>query len=155
MSNIKDVYADLNKLNSSIKQLLSTTNYEDDWQLSEIELDRKDPNDILLQVELQGIMGTLSELSSTLSYLNSPIKIEGTLHKNENNRYEVDGYEFKSGYSIEYLCPMSDFSEFNEEGKLESLPRWKCGQVEYNGTDYYILKESNLPLEGLKVRIRK
>lgn len=87
----------------------------------------------------------LDNVRRLLRQVNAPVIEEGTLRKNASGRYELpSGDYFTSGSSIEYLRTYSD------GGSL-----WIYSRVEHNGEDYYIVSSPDLPMAGLRVRVKK
>lgn len=67
---------------------------------------------------------------------------EGFLKKGTNGRYSLNGFEFTSGATIEFLAEDSDGM------------RWVQSRIEHNGRDYYLVGHQHLSLKGLKVRLK-
>jgi hypothetical protein len=105
--------------------------------------------------ELKSILQKLDDISRTLDYLNCPIKAVGTLHLNQNGRYEMEnGHEFSSGCSIEYLSEDNLHWMYDDKsGKRVSVPYWCASRIEHNGERYYIVG-CNDELEEMQVRYR-
>lgn len=152
---IIDIMNELRALNPDIKQILSHADFENYEDLSGIELDRNDAEQLFLLDELQTILSKLDDVSHTLNYLTRPIKAEGTLHKNSNGRYELKGHELTSGSGIEYLTTDDWHMAYNDNDDYVPTPYWKASRIEHNGNDYYIVGADNLDtLENVRVRIR-
>ena len=110
-----------------------------------MEYDRADAEQLFMLDELRKILSTLANVSHTINYLDKPIKAEGALYKNSNDRYEINDIELSSGDSIEYLIA----------NDCNHIPHWCASRIEHNGTDYYIVGAADLgKLEGIRVRIR-
>lgn len=149
--NINDLMKYLSVLNSEFTLLIKETGIETNGDLSGIEADSGSPEQLLLVEELRKVMLNISEASDTISYLRKPIRGEYVLHKNSGGRYECEAHEYTGGNSIEYYA----YDDWN------GYYRWVIGSVEHNGDDYYIVGSkslssdgNNIPLEGLRVRIR-
>ena len=151
---IKDVLCEITKLNGTIKQTLDYTDYSNSDDLSSIDIDRSDAEQLFLSAESRTILDLLAHVSHSIDYLNRPIKETGVLHKNSNDRYELNGRELTSGCKIEYLTTDDYHCSHNAAGELISVPYWASGTIEHNGRNYYITGDSKKELEGLKVRIR-
>lgn len=82
------------------------------------------------------------EMIEKIDYLQNPILTEGELHLNLNGRYEVNGWELTKGDYIEIF--MDDAFYVTH---LDYAGQYAGG--------YYAFHFPNLPLEGVKVRIRK
>ncbi len=149
--NINELMKSLSVLNSEFARLIKKTRIDKYDDLSEIEADNNNPEQLLLIVELRNVMLNISNASYTISYLKKPIKGEYVLHKNSDGRYECNAHEYTCGNCIEY------YAYDNWEGHY----RWVISSVEHDGDDYYIVGSKSLssdgnaiPLEGLRVRIR-
>lgn len=149
--NINELLKSLSKLNFELKYLISKTKIDRYDDLSEVEADLNNPEQLLLVDELCSAMQKISEASDTISYLEKPIKGEYILHKNSNGRYECSAHEYTCGNGIEYYA-------YDE---TEERYRWVISRVEHDGDDYYIVgskwlrfDRNAVPLEGLRVRRR-
>lgn len=149
--NINELMKSLSALNSEFKSLISKTKIDRYDNLSEVEADWNNPEQLLLVEELGSAMQKISEASEIISYLKKPVKGEYVLHKNCNGRYECSAHEYTCGNGIEYYA-------YDE---TEERYRWVISRVEHDGDDYYIVNSKWLrfdrnavPLEGLRVRIR-
>lgn len=153
-ASLEELVKEINNLNPAINKILSLYDYGSD-DLSGVEYDENDPEQLFMLDQMHTILEKLGSISHALQYLNRPIKGMGRLQKNSRNRYELpDGYEFTSGYGIEYLATDDRHSVYVEE--LEDYvnkPYWCASSVEHNGTDYYIVGTDE-ELEGLTVRYR-
>lgn len=153
--NIKDIMNEVSELNLKIKQILHHSDFENYDDLSGLDIDRTNAEELFLTDELYGILDRLSDISHTLNYLDRPVKAEGRLHKNSNGRYELNGHEFSSGCGIEYLADDDRHMTYDESDEYVSVPYWCASRIEHDGTDYYIVGASkDLELEGLQVRYR-
>ena len=141
---IKDIVKDLTLLTSSIDQLLASADYETYDDLSGIDVNYDDADELYLLNEARAMIDKLADISRTIKYLKQPIISEGLLHRKSNGRYELNGQELSCGQEIEYLTSDAFYDS----------PYWCYGVIEHNGTDYYIVG-ANVELEGLRVRIRK
>ena len=154
-NNIKDIMSDLKELNTSLKKIIYNSKYELYDDLSGLEYDKSDADELFLLDELQLILSKIDNVSQTLNYLEKPIKVEGKLHKNSNGRYEVKGIELSSGYGIEYLTTDDWHMRYDDNDNYVTTPYWKSSRIEHDGTDYYIVGADYLDtLENVLVRIR-
>lgn len=152
---LNDIMTELKALNPDIKQLLSHADFENYEDLSGLDIDRADAEQLFLLDELQTLLSKLDDVSHTLNYLSRPIKVEGALHKNSNGRYEVRGYELTSGNGIEYLATDDWHMRYNDNDDYVPTPYWKASRIEHDGKDYYIVGADDLTtLENVRVRIR-
>lgn len=149
--NINELMKSLSELNSDFKSLVNKTGIEKYDDLSGVEADWNNPEQLLLVEELRKIMLNISEASYTIGYLQKPIKGEYVLHKNSGGRYECSAHEYTCGNCIEYYA----------YDAWEGHYRWVISSVEHDGNDYYIVGSKSLssdggyvPLEGLRIRIR-
>lgn len=151
---IKDIFNEVEELNLKIKQVLYHVEFENYEDLSALEYDNTNPDQLMMLDELRGILTKIEEVSHIINYLSRPIKKEGILHKNRNGRYEVENYEFSCGSSIEYLAIDKRYFHYRENGECIIVPYWRASKVEHNNKDYYIVGADGIRLEGLRVRIR-
>lgn len=144
--NINEVYDELLKINRDISTLMKKTEFDEYDDLGEIVRDKADPNENQLHYEARSIMQNLAQASWNINYLSKPIYKIGTIHLNEQGRYEwSDGYkEYTSGSGIEFLRH-DDFYD---------IDIWQLSRVEYSD-GYYIVGYNDLPMDNLTVRERK
>ena len=153
---IKDIMTELSDLNVTIQKILYHSNFEMYDDLSDVDYDNTNADELFLLDELRDILDKLADVSHTIKYLERPIKVEGALHKNANGRYEVNGIELSSGYGLEYLSLDDRHMRYNDNDDYVSTTYWGYGRIEHDGTDYYIVgADKDTKLEGLRVRIRK
>ena len=153
---IKDIFNEVEELNLKIKQVLYHAEFENYDDLSGLEYDRADAEQLFMLDELYQILSKLDDVSHTLNYLDKPIKAEGALHKNANGRYEVQGIELSSGQGLEYLSLDDRHCRYNANDDYVPTPYWCSSRMEHNGTDYYIVGATEFDtLENVRVRIRK
>jgi hypothetical protein len=145
MNDMEKLLSSAGKISREIEEFLRTADYENYDDLSGLKIDYEDENQLLLLNEFKGILEKLDSVKSDINYLNRPIKSTGILHKNNRGRYETEFREYSSGYGIEAFI----YDEYFEKN------RWVITRVEHNGRDYYLVNYRNVPMEGLKVRIRK
>lgn len=153
MINITELTEELKKLEKQITTVLSISNYRGYDDLSNIEYS-KTPDNLLLIEEYRSILYRLSDIQYDIEYLNKPIEFEDTLILKDDGRYGCKNHSmyYTSGTLIEFLY----YDEvLNDEGFFSTLPMWRCGRVEHNGNDYYIVGYSDVDLNNLKVRVRK
>ena len=153
MRSISDLYRELTTLNSSIERIIQASRYSEYDDLSGLELDARDPEQRLLREELRSILDHLERASSSISYLSQPIAYSGTLHKQANGRYMLDGYELTSGNGLEALVPCEIYSE-EQNDYIEGV-EWVASRLEHDGNDYYLVGYRDLQLEGLTARKRE
>lgn len=152
--NINDMIKEFYQLNASIKNVLADTRYKDLGDLSEISLDYENADQLFLLDEAYTILSQLQDIAADIDYLRKPVVHQGTLHRNSSGRYEIDGLELTSGHIVEYLSHDDSHAAFDEKGEYINVPYWRKGRIEHNGTDYYIVGDSSLSLEGLQIRVK-
>lgn len=103
------------------------------------------PDEILHYDMLRSFEGTLSKVVRGLEYLSRPIVLEGRLHKNKIGRYAIDDdHYYTSGSPIEVLV----------HDKYDDVKKWVLTRVEHGDGDYYLVDYKEVPMQGLKVRVR-
>ena len=153
---IKDIMAELQELNLKIQQIMYHSQFTEYDDLSGLEYDKADAEDLFLLDELQRILSKLEDITHTLNYIDRPIRTEGALHKNANGRYEVNGIELSSGCGIDYLATDDRHCRYNKNDEYVPTPYWCSSRIEHNGKDYYIVGATDLEtLENVRVRIRQ
>lgn len=145
MKDLRELLERSQKLNTDIKRLLQESTYLEYDDLSKLDIDYKDAEQLLLQEQLWKVMQELEDASDRLDYLALPIKEVSRLHKNPDGRYETkSGHCFTSGCRVEAL--ISD--------GFREVPYWVRTSIEHNGKDYFLAGYQEVELEGLKVRLR-
>lgn len=153
---IKDIMAEVQELNLKIQQIMYHSQFTEYDDLSGLEYDKADAEDLFLLDELQRILSKLEDITHTLNYIDRPIRTEGALHKNANGRYEVNGIELSSGCGIDYLATDDRHCRYNKNDEYVPTPYWCSSRIEHNGKDYYIVGATDLEtLENVRVRIRQ
>ncbi len=144
---ISKAFEKMKEINSDIKALMKEIEYPTYEDLSGLDYDNENPEDQLLRSEMRSAADQLDRYSDILNYLSRNVIETSTLFRNARDRYEtVSGTrEYTCGSKIEYLY----YDNTDEKVK------WEISSVEYSDGDYYIVGNKNLPLEGLKVRIRE
>ena len=74
---IKDIMAEVTELNIKLQQILYHSQYEMYDDLSGLEWDKTDADQLFMLDELRQIMYKIDDISHTLNYLEKPIKAEG------------------------------------------------------------------------------
>jgi len=145
MADLQTTLAEAVKLNWSIERFLRFSGYDKYSDLSGLELDLKDGEQIFLRDELSNIVGLLDDARDRIAYLSRPIVEVSRLRKGTTGKYQTTKghfYDCRSG--IEAL--VSD--EYRE------VPYWTRTVVEHDGEDYYMVGYKGVPLDGLRVRVR-
>lgn len=146
MANLNTVLSKAMELRGRINGLLQLSAYRDFYDLSELNIDHKDKDQLFLLDELSVIMEKLADVEDKLKYLSQPIGETSRLHKNESGRYETKrGHYYTCGCGIEAI--VSD--------DRHEAPYWMHTRVEHNGKNYYLVGSPNVSFDGLTVRVRK
>lgn len=145
MKDLGELLEKSQKLNTDIKRLLKESTYLEYDDLSELDIDYKDAEQLLLQEQLWKVMQELEDVSDRLDYLALPIKEVSRLHMNSDGRYETEsGQYFTSGCRVEALISDS----------FRMVPYWVRTSIEHDGKGYFLAGYREVELEGLKVRLR-
>jgi len=111
----------------------------------EIEIQNtSNPDEVGLRDTLYGIMESLGDILADINYWNKPVTLEGTLQKNANGRYELNGFEFTSGWGIEVLIPADEYRPAH----------WVYSSIEADEKDYFLVYDHRR-LDGLQARLRR
>lgn len=154
MPNLNDLFMEMKSLNQTIVNIFEYYAPCDD--LSNLEIDYADSDQLFLLDELRNILDDLDKINESISYLKAPIWKKGVLYKKSNGRYALEDYELTSGCSIEYLAMDDQHSKFNNEiREYENIPYWRTGRIEYQNGDYYIVGANLDTLDGVHVRLRR
>lgn len=146
MANINEVLAKAVELSWQIDSLLRLSTYKQYDDLSGLEINCEDAEQVFLLDELRVVMDKLADAKDKISYLTRPIKETSRLHKNESGKYETRcGHYYSCGYGIEALVS-DDYRE---------VPYWSRTRVEHADGDYYLVGHRGVPLDGLTVRVRE
>lgn len=129
-------------LNYKIKNVLDNSGYTKN---KTVKYSTEDPNELFLQDEYLKILGNLQNVKDTLDYLGRIIVGEGYIFKNENGKYQVDGFELSEGSHIEFLY-------FDN---LSNQEKWVSSRIEFIEDEYYLYNYKDVSLENLKVRVRR
>lgn len=133
------------RLKTRIDDVLNATTYDEHADIRGLHVNYKDSDQLFQLKELQVIMRKLADIGDSIEYLFRPVKETGIIHRDENGKYRTEkGYCYRSGNLIEVLL---------QDGSHE-VPCWVQTKVEYDGEDYYLARYEEIPMEGLKVRVR-
>ena len=145
MADLNMTLAEAIKLNRSITQFLKFSTYMDYDDLSGLDIDFSDGEQLLLLEELRRITDKLADVQEYVSYLTRPIMEVSILRKGTAGKYRTaKGRFYDCGNSIEALVT----DEYHE------VPYWTRTTVEHDGEDYYLVGYKSLPMNGLCVRVR-
>ncbi len=146
MANVKDVLVKTTELKWKIDSLLRLSTYNDYDDLSGLDIDYDNPDELFLVDELKKIMEQLRNAQDRLQYLARPIKETSRIYRSESDRYEtLHGHYYTCGSRIEAL--VSD--------NRHDSPYWTRTSVEYDGSDYYLAGHKGVDMDGLTVRVRE
>lgn len=145
MANLQEVFTEAVKLNRQITQFLKFSTYKEYDDLSGLDIDFTDGEQLLLWEELRIIADKLADAQERIAYLTRPIVETCRLRKGTSGKYRTaQGVFYNCGSSIEALVT----DEYHD------VPYWTRTVVEHNGEDYYLVGYKGLSMSGLTVRIR-
>ena len=145
MADLQMALSEAVKLNRSITQFLKFSTYTDYDDLSGLDIDFADGEQLLLLDELRRITDQLADVQEYISYLTRPVTEVSRLRKGTAGKYRTaKGHFYDCRSSIEALVT----DEYHE------VPYWTRTIVEHNGEDYYLVGYKDLPMDGLRVRVR-
>ncbi|MEY8233578.1 DUF5348 domain-containing protein [Oscillospiraceae bacterium 50-16] len=132
-------------LKNEISKLLLASTYKECSDLSALDINYGDSEQLLQLEVLRDIMEKLADIEATLDYMSLPVVEGGQLVKNAVGKYETSsGHVLHAGSMVEALIA---------DG-IYNVPYWSIDRVEHDGTDYCLVKNLNTPMDGLAVRIR-
>ncbi len=145
MADLQMVLAEAVKLNQSISKFLKSSTYTDYDDLSGLDIDLADGEQLFLWDELRVITDRLADVQNYIEYLSRPIVEVSHLRKGISGKYRTaKGHYYDCRSRIEAL--VSD--------EYHDVPYWTRTTVEHNGKDYYLVGYLNIPMDGLRVRVR-
>lgn len=146
MADINSIMRQVSELQPGISRLLRNSTYNQYDDLSGLEIDYEDSEQLLLLDELRGIMEKLADVDYIIRYLSQPVMETGRLRKNASGRYETErGHYYCCGSPVEALV---------QDDRYEA-PYWVKTSIEHDGRDYYLVGHRHVSLDGLMVRIRR
>jgi len=146
MAKISDIIIQASELQPGISRLLRNSTYPRYDDLSGLEIDYEDSEQLFLLDELRGIMEKLADVEDCIRYMSQPVLETDRLRKNASGRYET-----RSGF---YYCCSSPIEALVTDDRYD-VPYWVRTSVEHDGTDYYLVGHHEVRMEGLTVRIRR
>ena len=146
MADINGIMLQASRLQPEISRLLRNSTYNQYDDLSGLEINYGDREQLFLLDALRGIMEKLADVDYIIRYISQPAIETGRLHKNASGRYETE-----SGH---YYCCGSPIEALVQDDRYET-PYWVRTSVEHDGKDYYLVGHRDVSLNGLTVRIRK
>ena len=145
MADLQMALSEAVKLNRSITQFLKFSTYTDYDDLSGLDIDFADGEQLLLLDELRRITDQLADVQEYISYLTRPVTEVSRLRKGTAGKYRTaKGHFYDCRSSIEALVT----DEYHE------VPYWTRTVVEHNGEDYCLVGYKGLSMDGLTVRVR-
>ena len=145
MAELSMALVQMKGLKSRIDDILSVTTYDEHADLRGLHADHRDSDQLFQLKELRAIMRKLADIGGNIEYLFRPVQETGILHKDENGEYRTGkGYCYRSGSLIEVLL----------QGDANEVPCCVQTKVEHDGEDYYLVGYEDIPMEGLRVRVR-
>lgn len=145
MADLQMALSEAVKLNRSITQFLKFSTYTDYDDLSGLDIDFADGEQLLLLDELRRITDQLADVQEYISYLTRPVTEVSRLRKGTAGKYRTaKGHFYDCRSSIEALVT----DEYHE------VPYWTRTTVEHNGEAYYLVGYKGLSMDGLCVRVR-
>ena len=145
MRKLEEVFSETKELYGRIDRLLKLSTYDEYDDLSGLDIDHRDSEQLFLLDEMRAIMKRLDEVKGKIAYLALPVREVSRLHRNGAGRYETDsGHCYTSGSPIEALV---------RDGYRED-PYWVWTVVEHDCRDYYLVGYDGLDIGNLTVRVR-
>jgi len=145
MADLQIVLTEAVKLNQSISRFLKFSTYTDYGDLSSLDIDLTDGEQVFLRDELRVITDHLADVQDYIEYLSRPVVEVSRLQKGISGKYRTaKGHYYDCRSRIEAL--VSD--------EYHDVPYWTRTTVEHNGKDYYLIGYLNVPMDGLRVRVR-
>ena len=145
MNSLSQVMDQAMALKSEISKLLLASTYKEYSDLSGLDINYGDSEQLLQLEVLRDITEKLADIEATLDYMSLPVLEGGQLVKNAVGKYTTNsGHVLHAGSMVEALIA---------DGVYD-VPYWSIDRVEHDGTDYCLVKNLNTPMDGLAVRIR-
>lgn len=144
---LQELLSEAQTLKTQIYSFLKSATYDKSDSLEGLNINYKDPEQLLLLDEFRNITEHLGAVYQAISYLSLPIQSTSTLHLTPDGRYLTtnDGYTYTSGDLIEALV----------EDEYRDVPYWTLSRIEYGPDGYYIYGNKDVNLNGITVRSRK
>jgi hypothetical protein len=145
MANLRQIFAEAVQFNQGITRFLKASTYFEYSDLSGLDPDTRDSEQLLLWDELRFITEKLADVQERITYLTRPVAEVSRLRKDTTEKYRTAKgrcYDCRSG--IEALVT----------DEYRDVPYWSQTIVEHDGRDYYLAGFKELPLDGLTVRVR-
>ena len=146
MAHISSIMEQALELQPDISRLLRNAIYHQYDDLSGLEINYEDCEQLFLLDDLRGMMEKLAGVEDAIRYLSQPVLEVDRLWKNASGRYETG--------SGRYYCCGDPIEALVSDGRYNT-PYWVRTSVEHDGTDYYLVGHRDVRMAGLTVRIRK
>lgn len=139
---LKDqILVDLNNLLPQIKKITAyIAQAEESWTS---HYDRNDPEDLYLRGMFYRIGDVLDDAGQLIKRTTTQADHEGVLYKRPDGRYGLGDMYFTTGQLVEFYRTDPDDGD-----------RWEPSRIDHDGHDYCLVVDRNLPLEGLRVRVK-
>lgn len=149
---LKELKSQMYDIKIKIDQLRESTGFSYYEELSNVNCDITNPNELQLMDEFTLMMEKLSDVYYRLDYLHRPINFEDTLRLNSDGRYETNNERmcYASGQTIEFCST----KEILNQGHCIDAGVWIISRIEHNGSGYYIVGYPDVSLQDLCVRVR-
>ena len=145
MANLQTVFAEAVKLERDISRFLKVSTYPDYDDLSGLDIDFSDGEQLLLLDELWRVADKLADVQECIAYLSRPVTETSRLRKGTAGKYRTaKGHFYDCSSNIEALVT----------DEYHAVPYWTRTTVEHDGEDYYLVGYKDLPMNGLRVRVR-
>ena len=139
----------LRGIDREMQELINETGFDpDDGLDGQVCPETTDPEELFLQEYIENILDAFTELHDDISYLGNPTHGEFVLTLFPDGRY---GYVDEQGNSNTFHCGKT------LEAKVPvpyGHPRWVRTRIEHDGSDFYLVRHSSVPLNGLTIRER-
>ena len=145
MADLQTVLAEAVRLNRDISRFLKVSTYPEYDDLSGLDIDFSDGEQLLLLDELWRVAGKLADVQERIAYLSQPVTETSRLRKGTAGKYRTaKGHFYDCRSSIEALVT----------DEYHAVPYWTRTTVEHNSEDYYLVGYKDLPMNGLRGRVR-
>ena len=153
MTELVELKREMRKLQDQMEKIMHMTKYPSYDDLSAVEYNHTDPDDLQYIDEYRLALDNLSRIEYRLSYMDRPVSYTDTLILRPDGRYGTrnDSFYYTSGTIIEFAYT----KEVLNADEYEEIPVWTISSVEHNGKDYYIVGYPDVSMVGLKVRVRE
>lgn len=147
---LKDVFKQLNTIDSKAASLLATSGFRSGEGLLETVRPLRDPaEDTFLRRAAENMLESLKLLHEELTYLKSPVCEACRLELFSDGRY---GFFDRDGAPHCLSCGTIIEAKIHDQyGRF----CWTRCRIEHDSSDYYLFGHKDIPLAGLTVRKRE